>query len=123
MATSFTPITIIPSTSSTNRNHRKKSSVTASASSGKWWTPLFGWSSDPDYLHNPKTLTDESEPEISDLDKANQIRSRFTPGCFTEEKAKQLRMKTVETANFHDVMYHSAIASRLASDVSGHSDR
>ncbi|KAI3512652.1 hypothetical protein L1887_19970 [Cichorium endivia] len=44
-------------------------------------------------------------------------------GCFTEEKAKQLRMKTVETVNFHDMMYHSAIASRLASDVSGHYSR
>ena len=41
--------------------------------------------------------------------------SRFSPGCFTEEKAKQLRMMTKDTS-FHDVMYHSAIASRLASD-------
>nr|GEX43528.1 hypothetical protein [Tanacetum cinerariifolium] len=44
------------------------------------------------------------------------IRSRLHC-CFTEEKAKQLRMKTVEMSNFHDVMYHSAIASRLASDI------
>lgn len=39
--------------------------------------------------------------------------------CLTEEKAKQLRMKIAEASTFHEVMYHSAIASRLASDVSG----
>lgn len=39
-------------------------------------------------------------------------------GCFTAEKAKELRKKTIETSTFHDIMYHSAIASRLASDVS-----
>ncbi|KAJ8765539.1 hypothetical protein K2173_014661 [Erythroxylum novogranatense] len=40
-------------------------------------------------------------------------------GCFTEEKAKELRRKTAEGSAFHDLMYHSAIAARLASDVSG----
>ncbi|KAL8232367.1 hypothetical protein R6Q57_002145 [Mikania cordata] len=119
MATSFTPITIISPTSS---GHRKPTALAASAS-GKWWTPIFGWSSDPDYIHNPTTVTDGSETETSDLNKTDRIKSRFSPGCFTEEKARQLRMKTVETANFHDVMYHSAIASRLASDVSGRHDR
>ncbi|KAJ0816647.1 hypothetical protein HanPI659440_Chr00c11g0722951 [Helianthus annuus] len=132
MATSFTPITVISTTSGhrNHHNHRNTSAFTTSASSsGKWWTPLFGWSSDPDYINNSSstTVTDGSvtvtETETSDLDKRDECRSRsgsrFTPGGFTEEKAKQLRMKTVET-NFHDVMYHSAIASRLASDVSGH---
>ncbi|KAJ0759761.1 hypothetical protein HanPI659440_Chr04g0140101 [Helianthus annuus] len=132
MATSFTPITVISTTSGhrNHHNHRNTSAFTASASSsGKWWTPLFGWSSDPDYIHNSSSTTviegSESVTETLDLDKRDECRSRsgsgsrFTPGGFTEEKAKQLRMKTVET-NFHDVMYHSAIASRLASDVSGH---
>lgn len=46
-------------------------------------------------------------------------RSRFALGSFTEEKAKQLRRKTLEGSTFHDIMYHSAIASRLALDGSG----
>jgi hypothetical protein len=33
----------------------------------------------------------------------------------TEEKARQLRMRMMETETFHDAMYHSAITSRLAS--------
>ncbi|KAI3684281.1 hypothetical protein L6452_33502 [Arctium lappa] len=122
MSTFFTPITILSSASSNHRSHRKTATAAASAS-GNWWTPLFGWSSDPDYIHDPTIITDGSVTESSDPDKSNRIRSRFTPGSFTEEKAKQLRMKTVETANFHDIMYHSAIASRLASDVSGHFSR
>jgi hypothetical protein len=35
-------------------------------------------------------------------------------GGLTEEKARQLRARMVETESFHDAMYHSAIASRLA---------
>ncbi|GKB06489.1 serine-threonine kinase receptor-associated protein-like protein, partial [Tanacetum coccineum] len=44
-------------------------------------------------------------------------RSRFAPGGCTEKKAKQLLIKTVEMVNFHDIMYHSAIAFQLASDL------
>ncbi|KAI3521662.1 hypothetical protein L1887_11134 [Cichorium endivia] len=122
MATSLTPcfqpITIVSSATPANRISRIK--PPAASASGKWWTPLFGLSSDPDYIHNPETATGESVTGSSDPDNG---RSRFAPGCFTEEKAKQLRMKTSEMANFHDIMYHSAIASRLASDVSGRSNR
>ncbi|KAI3727200.1 hypothetical protein L1987_67011 [Smallanthus sonchifolius] len=57
----------------------------SASSSAKWWTPLFRVSSDPDYIHNP---ADESVTGNSDPDKG---RSRFAPGCFTEEKAKQMR--------------------------------
>ncbi|PWA57606.1 hypothetical protein CTI12_AA405630 [Artemisia annua] len=64
---------------------------------------------DPDYI---QTTDDTSAPNPS-----SNNNNKFAPGCFTEEKAKQLRMKTVEMSNFHDIMYHSAIASRLASDV------
>ncbi|KAJ0439334.1 hypothetical protein HanHA300_Chr16g0624141 [Helianthus annuus] len=94
MATSFTWITVI-STTSGHRNHRNTSAFTASASSsGKWWTPLFGWSSDLDYIHNSTTVTDGSGPvtETLDLDnyKGDECRSRsgfrFTPGGFTERK-------------------------------------
>ncbi|TYH16646.1 hypothetical protein ES288_A05G132600v1 [Gossypium darwinii] len=68
-------------------------------SSSSWWAPLFGLSSNPDYLNDGHIgVTSERNPE---------------------EKAKQLRRKTMENASFHDMMYHSAIASRLASDTSG----
>ncbi|KAK7381607.1 hypothetical protein VNO80_00153 [Phaseolus coccineus] len=80
--------------------------------SSNWWAPLFGWPAEADYI-SPKA-SGKPDPE-RDLGRAG---SKFGAGCFTEEKAKQLRKKTVETSTFHDIMYHSAIASRLASDVS-----
>ncbi|XP_077225728.1 uncharacterized protein LOC143858916 [Tasmannia lanceolata] len=94
--------------------HRPKSQST------NWWTPLFGWSSDPDYIDDTGSgkALNVSHPDPD----TTRVRSRFSPGSFTDEKAKQLRMKTAETANFHDIMYHSAIASRLASDLSDRSD-
>ncbi|KAE8699386.1 hypothetical protein F3Y22_tig00110579pilonHSYRG00048 [Hibiscus syriacus] len=90
-------------------------------SSSSWWAPLFGLSSNPDYLNDRNTgLTSEGKSDIPDPD-SDPSRSRVgcTTGCFTEGKAKQLRRKTMENAAFHDMMYHSAIASRLASDTSG----
>ncbi|KAL5065022.1 hypothetical protein RYX36_026759 [Vicia faba] len=86
------------------------------SSSTNWWTPLFGWSSEPDYINsdnkapNPQS---ESDPTLK------PAKLRFAGGL-TEEKAKQLRMMT--TDSFHDTMYHSAIASRLASDFKARSD-
>ncbi|CAD6334434.1 unnamed protein product [Miscanthus lutarioriparius] len=35
-------------------------------------------------------------------------------GVMTEEKARELRARMAQTESFHDAMYHSAIASRLA---------
>ncbi|KAF8026774.1 hypothetical protein BT93_F3294 [Corymbia citriodora subsp. variegata] len=68
--------------------------------STNWWAPLFA-----------------ATAEMPDLEarKAGP-RSRFAPGGFTEEKAKQLRRTTREGSSFHDAMYHSAIATRLAWD-------
>lgn len=76
---------------------------------GSWWAPLFGWSSEPDYVKN----NNNSSSASLDLDV-----DKTTRRCLTEEKAKQLRMKIAQVSTFHEVMYHSAIASRLASDVS-----
>ncbi|XVE52155.1 hypothetical protein DITRI_Ditri02bG0099800 [Diplodiscus trichospermus] len=89
--------------------------------SSSWWTPLFGWSSNPDYLNDSNVgHPSENKPEVSDSESdPGRSRSRYALGCFTEEKAKQLRRNTMENASFHDIMYHSTIASRLASDVSG----
>ncbi|KAK9069089.1 hypothetical protein SSX86_013205 [Deinandra increscens subsp. villosa] len=93
-----------------------------------WWTPLFGWSSDPDYIIDSATNTDQIKPNnitfsatISDQSGLDRKAVR-SPAKFTEEKARKLRMLTMETESFPDAMYHSAIASRLASDFSDRSD-
>ena len=86
--------------------------------SSNWWAPLFGWPADPDYMGPLQKASDKSDPEREVGLDLGRPRSKFTAGCFTEKKAKELRKKTVETSTFHDIMYHSAIASRLASDVS-----
>lgn len=79
------------------------------ARSPNWWAPLFGMSAQPDYI---------DASVVSQIDPASDLlveKPRF--GAFTEEKAKVLRKKMLETETYHDAMYHSAIASRLASDV------
>ncbi|GJN35892.1 hypothetical protein PR202_gb24707 [Eleusine coracana subsp. coracana] len=70
---------------------------------GKWWAPLLGWSGRADYL----------EPAAPARDDAAAARKQFVGGL-TEEKARELRARMAETDSFHDAMYHSAIASRLA---------
>ncbi|KAK9266292.1 hypothetical protein L1049_001814 [Liquidambar formosana] len=105
---------------SASSGHRKPDSNRRKPSSSNWLTPIFGWSSDPDYIDNTDNVSADKRPDVSEAESdAARSRSRFALGCFTEDKAKQLRMKTMESATFHDIMYHSAIASRLASDVSG----
>ncbi|KAG6411278.1 hypothetical protein SASPL_129356 [Salvia splendens] len=76
--------------------------------SPNWWAPLFGFSSEPDYI---KPAEEDRKPP----------KTRFAPGSFTEEKARQLRKMTCDAPSFHETMYHSAIASRLASDFSDRS--
>ncbi|XP_072999023.1 uncharacterized protein [Typha latifolia] len=75
---------------------------------GKWWAPIFGWPSDPHYIGGGSGKTEEEHDEVT-----HRAR-RFS--ALTEEKARELRMRMMETETFHDAMYHSAIASRLASD-------
>ncbi|MFS7965878.1 hypothetical protein Hanom_Chr09g00767321 [Helianthus anomalus] len=104
-----------------------------------WWTPLFGWSADPDYIEttnndqtkmNSNSNSNNNSNSFSvrsgagpDPDQGQKLaRSRVSSANFTEEKARKLRMLTVETESFHDAMYHSAIASRLASDFSDRSE-
>ncbi|KAK4764321.1 hypothetical protein SAY87_013759 [Trapa incisa] len=104
----FRPSMIFASASSERR--RPDPSRRSSSTSG-WWTPLFQWSSEPDYIdYKPEKAGQAAEPD------QKPTPTRFSPGCFTEEKAKLLRMATADTASFHEAMYHSAIASRLASD-------
>ena len=75
----------------------------AAAEGGKWWAPLVGWSGKADYLEAP------SPAQGGDA----AARRQFVGGL-TEEKARELRARTAQTESFHDAMYHSAIASRLA---------
>ncbi|GFP99695.1 hypothetical protein PHJA_002113600 [Phtheirospermum japonicum] len=90
--------------------------------SNNWWAPIFGWSSDPDYIGRRSSNKVEPGQEVSETGRVRPDKSAFV-GCFTEEKAKELRKKTTESSAFHDVMYHSAIAARLASDLAGRDDR
>lgn len=103
---------------------QKSDLASRKSSSANWWTPLFGMSSEPDYIDSKCKSDSRTKADIRSESNADQKhpRSRFAPGCFTEEKAKQLRIMTNGTDSFHDVMYHSAIASRLASDFKHSSD-
>uniref|UniRef100_A0ACD5TKX4 Uncharacterized protein n=1 Tax=Avena sativa TaxID=4498 RepID=A0ACD5TKX4_AVESA len=68
---------------------------------GKWWAPLVGWSGRADYIETAAPVVEEKA-------------GRSFVGGLTEEKARQLRARMSEMESFHDAMYHSAIASRLA---------
>ncbi|GKB02493.1 hypothetical protein Tco_0830582 [Tanacetum coccineum] len=99
-----------PPPSTTTNNHQHKN----------WWTPLFGWSSEPDYIDSTNSNTFPARGDVisitTESDRKNVRSSKVV--SFSDEKAKKLRMMTAETMSFHDKMYHSAIASRLASDFS-----
>ncbi|KAE8677162.1 hypothetical protein F3Y22_tig00111542pilonHSYRG00066 [Hibiscus syriacus] len=102
---------------------RRKSSVSPPSSSN-WWSPLFGLSNEPDYFGSDGKTEVEEKREVESKSETAQkpARSKFSRGRFTEDKARQLRMMTTNTESFHDAMYHSAIASRLASDFNDRSD-
>ncbi|KAH7657216.1 hypothetical protein IHE45_17G006500 [Dioscorea alata] len=109
---SFRPAVIRPCAAATGDDRRQRSlgiSV-GGGSGGGWWAPLFGWTAEPDYIEAGERGTAVGEEERSGSKPARKF------AAFTEEKAKELRMRTRETGSFHDTMYHSAIASRLASD-------
>ncbi|PUZ64250.1 hypothetical protein GQ55_3G129100 [Panicum hallii var. hallii] len=81
--------------------------ICAAGGSGKWWAPLLGWSGKADYLEAPAPVV------VQDGAAAAAARRQFVGGL-TEEKARELRARMAQTESFHDAMYHSAIASRLA---------
>ncbi|KAK2986592.1 hypothetical protein RJ640_029634 [Escallonia rubra] len=98
--------------------HRKSELQQPKSAPSRWWTPLFGWPAEPDYLDTSLRVDGKSERDLGPA----PSRSRPAPGSFTEEKARKLRMLTTTAASHHDTMYHSAIASRLASDFSDRPD-
>ena len=59
----------------------------------------------------PRELSPES---LQRLVRAHLEHIPFEDLELTEEKARQLRARMAQTESFHDAMYHSAIASRLA---------
>uniref|UniRef100_A0A5K0WUU4 Uncharacterized protein n=2 Tax=Nymphaea colorata TaxID=210225 RepID=A0A5K0WUU4_9MAGN len=77
-----------------------------------WWAPIFGIGREttdpaPESSSKAGEKPDEAEKE-----------ERKPPGAnragLTAEKARLLRKELRSTENWHDAMYHSAIASRLA---------
>ncbi|KAK8940334.1 hypothetical protein KSP40_PGU006788 [Platanthera guangdongensis] len=83
---------------------------------GAWWSPLFGWGAEADYIESGGIASPEKAVAMDrEFYPAEERQRRY--GMLTEEKARELRMRMTETESFHDAMYHSAIASRLASDV------
>ncbi|KAI6681735.1 hypothetical protein NL676_035616 [Syzygium grande] len=86
-------------------------------SSSSWWAPIFGFSAEPGYIGPADDKV--AYPRKAD---AKPARCRPDPIRFTEEKARLLRLMTSDAASLHDPMYHSAIASRLASDFRDRTD-
>ena len=78
---------------------------------GKWWAPLLGWSGRADYI---EAAAPAPAMAMAMAAEEEEKAGRSFVGGLTEEKARQLRARMVETESFHDAMYHSAIASRLA---------
>ncbi|MED6138451.1 hypothetical protein PIB30_074315 [Stylosanthes scabra] len=116
MAATVTPIRAVGIQASAASGHRKSDPDRRRSSNANWWTPLFGWSSEPDYIDTKNKATSPSDSNLAAAEaEAKASRPRFAGG-FTEEKARQLRILTTGTETYHDTMYHSAIASRLASD-------
>lgn len=89
----------------------------------RWWFPLFGCSqADQKQWADDNNQSETRAMDKSSSDHENEMqeaevpkRSKFMRGRLTPEKAKILRKNLRDTSTFHDIMYHSAIASRLAS--------
>ncbi|XP_020585649.1 uncharacterized protein LOC110028231 [Phalaenopsis equestris] len=81
-----------------------------------WWAPLFhsAFSGDQCGTEDLVTASDSDEEAKDDTSTAARIFSSLTP-----EKARVMRRKLRATKIWHDAMYHSAIASRLASPDQG----
>ncbi|KAK4777982.1 hypothetical protein SAY87_018169 [Trapa incisa] len=76
---------------SASSERRRPSPRRRSSSTSGWWTPLFQWSSEPDYIDSKAEKAGQSvEPD----QKSGSI--WFALGCFTEERAKLLRMATAD---------------------------
>ncbi|KAL3745071.1 hypothetical protein ACJRO7_014219 [Eucalyptus globulus] len=100
---------------------------TASSSNSSWLAPIFGFSADPGYIDSSTAAAGKvAYPQKADPEGGSSLsaagRPRPDPIRFTAEKARLLRLMTSDAASLHDAMYHSAIASRLASDFGNPTD-
>ncbi|ERM96613.1 hypothetical protein AMTRI_Chr09g16690 [Amborella trichopoda] len=86
-----------------------RSTMINSDSKQPWWTPLFKMNWNPSPGNSRKT-----EIQAPDLPE-NRPKGQLRRSVLTAEKAKLLRKEIRATETWHDLMYHSAIASRLAS--------
>ncbi|KAH0456542.1 hypothetical protein IEQ34_014449 [Dendrobium chrysotoxum] len=98
-----------------NHHKTKRPRVNAcAASNGRrpWWTPLFhsAFTGDQGGSEERETTGDSVE-EVKDGGSPAAI----SFSVLTPEKARVLRRELRATETWHDAMYHSAIASRLAS--------
>ncbi|KAL8470056.1 hypothetical protein ACS0TY_032793 [Phlomoides rotata] len=111
---SFRPAVVVVRASVDAVGVRKSDKVTRHTSvSPKWWAPLFGFSSEPNYI-----ISEDKKSKLAVEGDPKPARFRIEPVALTEEKARQLRRMTNDATSFHDSMYHSAVASRLAFDFS-----
>nr|GMC71224.1 (6-4)DNA photolyase [Ipomoea batatas] len=111
-----TPIQCFSSSSSSANRSKADPSSSKQTSGSNWWAPLFG----PNFINgsvpaNTNEMKIQAAAEEIPFQRLNLEvdggRSKFRPGCFTEEKAVELRKVTIQTSTFHDKMYHSAIAT------------
>ncbi|KAF8034434.1 hypothetical protein BT93_C0670 [Corymbia citriodora subsp. variegata] len=136
MATALLPygplaVRAAASSSSADRNPGPAGRRTPASSNNKWLGPIFGFSSEPSYIDSAGGGKDACSSRKADLEGSSSSlsaaakpgRSRPNPIRFTEEKARLLRLITSHhAASLHDAMYHSAIASHLASDFGNQAD-
>jgi len=116
MSASAVSFSARPSVGTTTFRPRASASTSAGAKrvragaprEGTWWAPLVGWSGRADYI---EAAAPAMVPVVEDEEEKSE---RSFVGVLTEEKARQLRARMAEMESFHDAMYHSAIASRLA---------
>ncbi|KAF7847504.1 hypothetical protein BT93_L2895 [Corymbia citriodora subsp. variegata] len=130
----YAPLAVMATASSSSSAERKPgpagrrtpSSSSSSSSNNSWLAPIFGFSSEPDYIDSAAGGK-VAYPRKADLKGGSSLstsgRPRPDPIRFTEEKARLLRLMTSDdAASLHDTMNHSAIASRLASDFGNRVD-
>eukprot|EP01018_Ginkgo_biloba_P012266 Gb_00707 [translate_table: standard] len=83
-----------------------------------WWAPIFGMQPSRNNDHKHSTVaTNVTSAAVGcrSLEVAPQANPKVPKrAVFTAEKARLLRKELRATESWHDLMYHSAIASRLA---------
>ncbi|KAF7847505.1 hypothetical protein BT93_L2896 [Corymbia citriodora subsp. variegata] len=127
----YGPLAVRAMSSSSAKHKPGPAGRRSPSSDNKWLAPIFGFSSEPGYIDSaadgkvayPSRKADLEGSGSSLSAAAKPGRPRPDPIRFTEEKARLLRLMTSDhAASLHDAMYHSAIASRLASDFGNRTD-